>query len=364
MPDSRISDFERAVLALRLPLSGTSLAESGATIATSVTAGMVDMRLTVGFPAEKLPAWLHAEARNALRPLTDLPLEVELVTAIVHHVVQGTLVPLPGVKNVIAIASGKGGVGKSTTAVNLALALSAAGARVGILDADVYGPSQPLMLGLSGRQPESLDGKTFEPLTAHGIEVISVGFLVKEATPVIWRGPMVTQAVQQLTFQCNWHDRDYLIVDLPPGTGDTQLTLSQKVPLAGVVIVTTPQEIAVQVAGRGLRMFEKVGVQVLGVIENMGAVVCSSCGHEEPVFGAGGGARLAGECGVPMLGSVPMDAVIRANTDSGTPTVAADPQGRISQRYREIAERLAIGLARRPADQRHKFPRIVVEEPK
>jgi ATP-binding protein involved in chromosome partitioning len=364
MPDSTASDVERAILALRLPLSGASLGESGAAIATSVTAGTLRVRVTVGFPAGALVDSLRTQIVEALRPLSSHIVEPEIVTAIVPHVVQGALVPLAGAKNVIAIASGKGGVGKSTTAVNIALALSAAGARVGILDADVYGPSQPLMLGLTGQQPESLDGKTFEPLIAHGVEVISVGFLVKEATPVIWRGPMVTQAVQQLAFQCNWHDRDYLVVDLPPGTGDTQLTLSQKVPLAGVVIVTTPQDIAVQVARRGLHMFEKVGVSVLGVIENMGAVVCSNCGHEEPVFGSGGGARLAAECGVTMLGSVPMAAAIRADTDGGVPTLVADPGGKISQRYREIAERIAIGLALRPADQRHKFPRIVVEDRK
>jgi ATP-binding protein involved in chromosome partitioning len=359
-----VSEFERAILALRLPLSGASLAESGASIATSVTAQGLQVTVTAGFPANCWAEWLRIEAASLPRPGTALAVEVEINSRIVPHAVQGTLVPIPGVKNVIAIASGKGGVGKSTTAVNIALALAASGARVGILDADVYGPSQPLMLGLTGQRPQSLDGKTFDPLKAHDVEVMSVGFLVDESAPVIWRGPMVTQAIQQLTFQCNWHDRDYLIVDLPPGTGDTQLTLSQKVPLAGVAIVTTPQDIAIQVAGRGLRMFEKVGVPVLGVIENMSGIVCSKCGHEEPVFGAGGGGRLAGECGVSMLGSIPMAAAIRADTDSGVPTVVRDPGGRIASRYFEIAERLAIAVALRPADQRHKFPKIVVEERK
>jgi ATP-binding protein involved in chromosome partitioning len=283
------------------------------------------------------------------------------MTRVIAHAVQANLAPLPNVRNVIAVASGKGGVGKSTTAVNLALALLADGARVGILDADVYGPSQPRMLGLLGRNPESRDGKTFEPLVAHGLETNSIGFLIEEERPVIWRGPMVTQALQQLTFQTNWHDLDYLIVDLPPGTGDTQLTLTQKVPLAGVVIVTTPQEIAIADARKGLKMFEKVGVAVLGVIENMSTFVCPCCQTETPIFGTGGGERLAAENSVPLLGRLPLDPSIGTEADTGRPSVVAAPDGAVARRYREIAQRLVAELAKRPKDQRGIFGNIVVE---
>jgi ATP-binding protein involved in chromosome partitioning len=284
------------------------------------------------------------------------------MTRVVAHAVQGNLTPLPNVRNVIAVASGKGGVGKSTTAVNLALALARDGARVGILDADVYGPSQPRMLGLLGRSPESRDGKTFEPLVAHGLETNSIGFLVEEERPVIWRGPMVTQALQQLTFQTNWHDLDYLIVDLPPGTGDIQLTLTQKVPLAGAVIVTTPQDIALADARKGLKMFEKVGVAVLGVIENMSTFICPCCQAETAIFGEGGGEKLAAETGVPLLGRLPLDAQIQREADTGRPTVVAAPDSALAQRYLDIARRLTEVLAARPKDQRGIFGSIVVEK--
>ena len=283
------------------------------------------------------------------------------MSRVLARAVQGNLAPLHNVRNVIAVASGKGGVGKSTTAVNLALALAREGANTGVLDADVYGPSQPRMLGLLDRNPESLDGKTFEPLVAHGLETNSIGFLVDEARPVIWRGPMVTQALQQLTFQTNWHDLDYLIVDLPPGTGDIQLTLTQKVPLAGVVIVTTPQDIALADARKGLRMFEKVGVAVLGVIENMSTFLCPCCQKETAIFGEGGGERLAAETGVPLLGKLPLDVRIREEADGGRPTVVAEPDGAVAQRYREIARRMVEVLEQRPKDQRGIFGSIVVE---
>jgi ATP-binding protein involved in chromosome partitioning len=283
------------------------------------------------------------------------------MTRVVAHAVQGNLLPLPNVRNVIAVASGKGGVGKSTTAVNLALALSRDGARVGVLDADVYGPSQPRMLGLTGSRPESLDGKTFEPLVAHGLEANSIGFLVEEDRPVIWRGPMVTQAFQQLAFQTNWHDLDYLIVDLPPGTGDIQLTLTQKVPLAGAIIVTTPQDIALADARKGLKMFEKVGVPVLGVIENMSTFICPCCATETAIFGAGGGEQLAAESNVPLLGRLPLDAQIREQADGGRPTVIAAPDSPLARRYLEIGRRVAEVLAQRPKDQRGIFGRISVE---
>ena len=358
MADQPVDALERAIGALPIPGLPMTVAESRAAVA--VDPGSLRARVTLGFPPGDGAATLAA----AIARLPGAGPEPRVEWRVVPHAVQGNLTPLPGVRNVIAIASGKGGVGKSTTAVNLALALAADGARVGVLDADVYGPSQPLMLGLLGAQPESLDGKTFEPLRAHGIETNSVGFLVREDTPVIWRGPMVTQAVQQLALQTNWGNLDYLLVDLPPGTGDTQLTVSQKVPLAGAVVVTTPQDVATQVARRGLAMFEKVGVAILGVIENMSGMVCSRCGHEEPVFGEGGGRRLAEAAGVPLLGSVPLAGAIRAQTDSGRPPVVADPAGALATRYRQIARRLAAEVARRPADQSHKFGRIVVEEKK
>lgn len=268
---------------------------------------------------------------------------------------------MPNVRNIIAIASGKGGVGKSTTAVNLALALTREGARVGILDADIYGPSQPRMLGLLNRTLESQDGKTFQPLMAHGLQVSSIGFMIDEEKPLIWRGPMVTQALQQLAFQTNWNDLDYLLVDLPPGTGDAQLTLTQKVPLAGAIIITTPQDVALADARKGLKMFEAVGVPVLGVIENMSTFICPCCDKETEIFGSGGGERLAQESGVTLLGKLPLDGRIRAETDAGRPTVVADPDGSVATRYREIARAAVQALSRRPKDQRGKFGTIVVE---
>jgi ATP-binding protein involved in chromosome partitioning len=365
MPDLTAPAVERVVATFPVADLGSELGATGAQLATSVTDRTVKVHVTLGFPAESLKQSLeHDIADRVQRATGAVDVAVSVSWSIVAHSPQANLSVLPGVRNVIAVASGKGGVGKSTTTVNLALALAREGARVGILDADVYGPSQPLMLGLSGARPESRDGKTFEPLTAYGIETISVGFLVDESTPVIWRGPMVTQAVSQLVFQTNWHDLDYLLADLPPGTGDTQLTLSQKVPLAGVIIVTTPQRVATQVARRGLRMFEKVGVPVLGVIENMSTFLCPKCGHEEPLFGQGGGEQLAADCGVPLFGRIPLNAAIQAQTDAGRPPLVADPDGAAARRYGEIARRVAAALARRPKEQKHKFPKIVVEERK
>lgn len=266
------------------------------------------------------------------------------------HAVQGSLKPLPQVRNIIAVGSGKGGVGKSTTAVNLALALAADGARVGILDADVYGPSIPTMLGLSGR-PESPDNKTILPLRAHGIEAMSIGLLVEQDTPMIWRGPMATSALTQLLNDTRWGGEDgldYLIVDLPPGTGDIQLTLAQKIPVAGAVIVTTPQDVATLDARKGLKMFEKVEVAVLGLVENMAVHVCTQCGHAEHVFGEGGGARMAEQYGVPLLGSLPLERGIREHGDAGTPVVLAAPDSPAAAAYRQLAANLAAELARRP----------------
>ena len=276
------------------------------------------------------------------------------------HSVQKSLKPIDNVKNIIAVASGKGGVGKSTTAVNLALALSAEGAKVGILDADIYGPSQPRMLGITGK-PESVDGKSLEPMHSYDLQAMSIGFLIDEETPMIWRGPMVTQALEQLLNDTRWSDLDYLVIDLPPGTGDTQLTLAQKVPVSGAVIVTTPQDIALLDARKGLKMFQKVEVPVLGVVENMSIHICSKCGHEEHIFGQGGGSAMSEQYGIDLLGSLPLDIHIREETDNGKPSVVADPDSRISEIYREIARKTAAKLSLQAKDYAAKFPRIVIQ---
>ena len=278
----------------------------------------------------------------------------------VAHEVQKGVTPINGVRNIIAIASGKGGVGKSTVAVNLALALSSEGATVGILDADIYGPSQPRMLGVNQR-PESVDGKSLEPLVSYQVQVMSIGFLIEEDSPMIWRGPMVTQALEQLLNDTRWKDLDYLVVDLPPGTGDIQLTLAQKVPVSGAVIVTTPQNIALLDARKGLKMFEKVEIPVLGIIENMSTHICSECGHEEHIFGAGGGKRMADDYDVEHLGNIPLDSRIRADVDGGRPTVVADPDGAIADIYRRIARRVGGKLAVRKRSYSDVFPSIVIE---
>jgi ATP-binding protein involved in chromosome partitioning len=318
----------------------------------------VELGFPLGAYAQSLAAELQARL-SAAPGLGDAAVTVSWKVA--THVAQGQLQPLPGIRNVIAVASGKGGVGKSTTAVNLALALALDGARVGLLDADIYGPSQPRMMGLQGERPVSLDGKRLQPLVAHGVKVMSIGFLVEEEQPMVWRGPMVTQALQQLLNDTDWGELDYLVVDMPPGTGDIQLTLSQRVPVSGAVVVTTPQDIALLDARKGLRMFQKVNVPVLGIVENMSTHVCSSCGHEEPIFGSGGGARMAEQYGVSLLGQLPLDIRIREETDGGRPTVVADPAGRIGSAYvetaRRTAARLSIAAAAAPG-----FPRITVEE--
>jgi ATP-binding protein involved in chromosome partitioning len=285
---------------------------------------------------------------------------VNVNMAIEAHSVQKGVKTISGIKNIIAVASGKGGVGKSTTATNLALALSAEGASVGVLDADIYGPSQPRMLGIHGK-PESKDGQTLEPLVSYHIQTMSIGFLVDEETPMIWRGPMVTQALQQLLNDTNWDDLDYLVVDLPPGTGDTQLTLAQQVPVSGAVIVTTPQDIALLDARKALKMFEKVDVHVLGIIENMSIHICSNCGHEEHIFGEGGGQSMSKQYDVDFLGALPLDKQIREEVDSGRPTVAVEPDSRISEIYREIARQAAAKLSKRAKEHSAKFPNIVIQ---
>jgi ATP-binding protein involved in chromosome partitioning len=280
---------------------------------------------------------------------------------IIAHAVQPGVQNKAGVKNVIAIASGKGGVGKSTVAVNLALALTAQGARVGILDADIYGPSQPQMLGIH-QTPDIKTEAGLKPAVNYGVQSMSIGYLIDVNTPMIWRGPMVSRALQQLFQETLWDDLDYLIVDMPPGTGDIQLTLAQKIPVSGAVIVTTPQDIALLDARKGLEMFRKVNVPVLGVIENMSVHVCSQCGHAEAIFGSGGAENLAQTCDVELLGKLPLDIKIREGTDQGKPTVVAEPQSAISKMYQEIALKMIEKLAAQPKDYASKFPKIVVEQ--
>ena len=326
-----------------------------------IEGGDVAFDVELGYPARsQLPALRRAliAAARAMPGVDNV--SANLTTKIVAHAVQRGVALLPKVKNIVAVASGKGGVGKSTTAVNLALALAAEGAAVGILDADIYGPSQPTMMGIAGR-PESADGKSMEPLENYGVQVMSIGFMVDADNPMIWRGPMATQALEQLLRQTNWAELDYLIVDMPPGTGDIQLTLSQKVPVTGAVIVTTPQDIALLDARKGLKMFEKVGVPIVGVVENMAIHVCSKCGHAEHIFGEGGGERMCRDYGVPFLGSLPLDIRIREQADSGRPTVIADPDGPVAQVYRAIARKVAVAVAQKAQDFSAKFPTISVQ---
>lgn len=327
----------------------------------AVDGGQVTVDVVLGYPAAGVRAEWAQVLKNKVEAIEGVGrAEVNLSWEIVAHAVQRGVTPMKQVKNIIAVASGKGGVGKSTTAVNLALALAAEGATVGILDADIYGPSQPRMLGAQQR-PESKDGKTMEPVPAHGIQSMSIGYLIDEESPMIWRGPMVTQALTQLLNETNWHHLDYLVVDLPPGTGDIQLTLAQRIPVSGAVIVTTPQDIALLDARKGLKMFEKVEVPVLGIVENMSIHICSQCGHAEHIFGEGGGERMANQYGVTLLGALPLDIHIREQADGGNPTVAADPQGPVALIYRDIARRVAAALALRARDYSSKFPNIVIQ---
>ncbi len=326
-----------------------------------VSAGQVTVDVLLGYPAKGYQAALAAKLKDKIGAIADVTgVTVNISSKVATHGVQKGVKPIEGVKNIIAVASGKGGVGKSTVAVNLALALSAEGARVGILDADIYGPSQPRMLGVK-MKPESKDGKKMEPIMSYHLQAMSIGFMVDEETPMIWRGPMVTQALEQLFKDTNWDDVDYLIIDLPPGTGDVQLTLAQKIPVTGAVIVTTPQDIALLDARKGLKMFEKVEVPVLGIVENMSTHICSKCGHEEHIFGAGGGQRMAEQYDVDFLGAIPLDIRIREQTDSGKPTVVAEPDGRLAEVYRDIARRVAAKLSRKKKDFSAVFPNIVIQ---
>ena len=344
------------------PNTGLDFVSSKAVKNLQITDGDVAFDVELGYPAKsQMPALRRALIAAAKSVPGVDNVSINLAVKIAAHAVQRGVQLLPQVKNIIAVASGKGGVGKSTTAVNLALALAAEGAKVGILDADIYGPSQPMMMGLEGR-PESSDGKTMEPLENYGVQVISIGFLIDRDEAMVWRGPMATQALEQLLRQTNWRDLDYLIVDMPPGTGDIQLTLSQRVPLTGAVIVTTPQDIALLDARKGIKMFEKVGVPILGIVENMAVYCCPNCGHTEHIFGADGGKKMAAEYGMDYLGALPLNMSIRVQADSGMPSVVADPEGEIAVLYKSVARQMAIKVAAKAKDFSSKFPTIKVSK--
>ena len=354
-------DIQNALKTLIDPNTGKDFITSKSAKNIQISGNNVSLDIVLGYPAKSVMNNVKVLVENHLKNLAGLEsLTVNIGSRIVAHKAQQGVTLLPNVKNIIAVASGKGGVGKSTTSVNLALALAAEGATVGLLDADIYGPSQPQMLGISGR-PESSDGKSMDPMLAHGIQAMSIGFLVDVDTPMVWRGPMVTGALEQLLRETRWDNLDYLIIDLPPGTGDIQLTLAQKIPVTGAIIVTTPQDIALLDARKGLKMFEKVGIPILGIVENMSTHICSNCGHEEHIFGAGGGQKMCDDYKVDLLGSLPLDISIRIQTDSGKPSVIAEPDSKISNIYKAIARKAAIKIANAGLDHSGKFPNIVIQ---
>ena len=356
-----IEQVETALRSVIDANTGKDLIDSKSARNICVDGGAVSLQVELGYPARTQLDPMRKRVEEALAAVPGVTsVKVAVASRIVPHGVQGGVKLIAGVKNIIAVASGKGGVGKSTTAVNLALALAAEGAQVGILDADIYGPSQPLMLGIAGR-PESTDGKSFEPMVGHGIQANSIGFLIAPDQPMVWRGPMVTSALEQLLRDTRWRDLDYLVVDMPPGTGDIQLTLAQKVPVTGAVIVTTPQDVALMDATKGMKMFQKVGIPILGIVENMSMHICSKCGHEEHIFGEGGAARMGKEYEVEVLGRLPLDIRIREQTDAGKPPVVADPGGRAAEIYRAIARRVAVRIAELQKDSTSKFPNIVIQ---
>jgi ATP-binding protein involved in chromosome partitioning len=351
-----------ALAGVKDPNTGKDFVSTKGLRNVQVEGGDVSFDVELGYPARsQLPALRKALVAAAKSVAGVDNVSVNISTKVAAHAVQRGVQLMPNVKNIIAVASGKGGVGKSTTAANLALALAAEGAKVGVLDADIYGPSQPMMLGID-RRPESDDGQTMEPLENHGIQVMSIGFLINQDEAMIWRGPMATQALEQLLRQTNWGDLDYLIVDMPPGTGDIQLTLSQRVPMTGAVIVTTPQDIALLDAKKGIKMFEKVGVPILGIVENMAVHICSQCGHAEHIFGEGGGKRMAEQYKMDYLGALPLDINIRLQADSGKPTVVADPDGEVAGIYKAVARQVAIKIAAKAKDFSSKFPSIKISK--
>ena len=359
-------DIQNALKALIDPNTGKDFVTSKSAKNIQISGADISVDIALGYPAKSVMAnikslvEMHLKAQLNIENSRVENVTVNIGSRIAPHKAQQGVNLLPNVKNIIAVASGKGGVGKSTTSVNLALALAAEGATVGLLDADIYGPSQPQMLGISGR-PDSADGKSIEPMMAHGIQAMSIGFLVDTDTPMVWRGPMVTGALEQLLRDTKWRDLDYLIVDLPPGTGDIQLTLAQKIPVTGAIIVTTPQDIALLDARKGLKMFEKVGIPILGIVENMSTHICTNCGHEEHIFGAGGGQKMCDDYQVELLGSLPLDIKIREQSDGGKPTVIAEPDSTIANIYKEIARKAAIKIANAGLDHSSKFPNIVIQ---
>ena len=353
--------IEHVLSSMKNPYLGCDLITAGALKSLEVTDTLVKLKLELGFPVATYAAELHAELAEKLGAVEGIQgVEIDISANIIPHSVQKSLGHLSGVKNIIAIASGKGGVGKSTTAANLALALQAEGACVGLLDADIYGPSQTRMMGMSG-QPEARPDNKIEPMRPYGVQAMSIGLMVDEETPMIWRGPMATRALQQLLNDTAWQDVDYLVIDLPPGTGDIQLTLSQQIPVTAAIIVTTPQDIALLDARKALKMFEKVEVPVLGVIENMSVHICSNCGHNERIFGEGGGEQISKDYDVELLGALPLDISIRKQTDEGAPSVVFEPEGAIAIIYREIARKVAAKLSLRKKDYSDVFPKIVIK---
>jgi len=354
------ADIKSILATVQDPLAGRDIISLGWLRGIAIAGDRVAVDLRAPYPIDGRHAQLKDSVRNALQAGGRISAAtVNLDWRVLTHKVQGELKPMAEIRNIIAVGSGKGGVGKSATSINLALALQADGARVGVLDADIYGPSVPRMLGISGR-PET-DGKRIIPQHAHGLQVMSIGFMVEEDTPMIWRGPMVTSALQQLLNETNWQSLDYLIIDLPPGTGDIQLTLAQKVPVSACVVVTTPQDIALLDARKAVQMFRKVDMTVLGVVENMSTHICSQCGHEEAIFGTGGGASMSADFNLPLLGQLPLAMRIRADLDAGNPTVAADPHSEISASYIECARRLAIELSQRPRSLELNLPTIQLQ---
>ena len=354
------ADLHAALAKLVDPNTGKDFGATRSVKSAKLSGGAASVEIELGYPGKSQFEPIRRQVIEAAKAAGASSASVTVRSKVVAHAVQRGVKLVPGIKNIIAVASAKGGVGKSTTAANLALALLAEGATVGILDADIYGPSQPTMLGIAGR-PESKDGKSLEPMEGHGLQAISIGFLIDVDTPMVWRGPMVTQALEQLLKDTRWRDLDYLVVDLPPGTGDIQLTLAQKVPVTGAVIVTTPQDIALIDARKGLKMFEKVGIPILGVVENMALHTCPKCGHESHIFGEGGAARMCKDYGTELLGTLPLDSAIREQADSGKPTVVSDPDGRVAAIYRAIARRVAVRIAESQKDSTSKFPNIVVQ---